>query len=284
MKLSSHKYLFVHVMKTGGTSFADVIEANFPSATRYPGDYLQGETNPFRRMEAYLYVPGILEAVNADPDKYRIICGHVPYAIRSLLSGPYITLTVLRDPITRTISYLKHCRRYHKEHMGLSLEEIYEDKWFHASFITNYQTKLFSMTPSETLTETRYGDYSPSLPPRSELGNGEVLTPELRALGDRGGGRFSMECFAASTGVIDIDDRRFEQARENLLATDVIGVTENYGRFLQKLVTEYQWQVDSIPHRHAGEAEDISTELRRQITFDNAVDIELHKFARSLAE
>lgn len=284
MKTSDHKYLFVHVMKAGGTSFADIIEANFPPAARYPSGFLQGETNPFRRMEAYLYVAGILKAVNSDPDKYRIICGHVPYAIRSLLSERYITLTVLRDPITRTISYLNHCRRYHTEHMGLPLEEIYEDEWFHASFITNYQTKLFSMTPEETLAETRYGDYSPSLPRRSELGNGEVLTPELKALGDRGGGRFSMECFAASTGVIDIDARRFDQAKENLLATDVVGVTENYGRFLQKLVNEYNWQVDSIPHRHAGKTEDISTELRRQIIADNEVDIELHKFARSLAE
>jgi hypothetical protein len=284
MKLSKHKYLFVHVMKTGGTSFADVIGANFPPAARYPDDYLREKSHAFRRMEAYLYVPGIVEAVNADPDKYRIICGHVPYAIRSLLSERYITLTVLRDPITRTISYLKHCRRYHKEHMGLSLEEIYEDEWFHASFITDYQTKLFSMTPEETLAETRYGDYSPPLPPRWELGNGEVLTPELRALGDRGGGRFSMECFSASTGVIDIDDRRFEQAKENLLATDVVGITENYGRFLQKLVNDYNWKIDSIPHRHAGKSEDISTELRRQIIADNQVDIELHKFAQSLAK
>lgn len=271
-------------MKTGGTSFADVIEANFSSDARYPGDLLHEEKNPFRRMEAYLYVPGILEVINSNPDRYRIICGHVPYAIRSLLSERYVTLTVLRDPIARTISYLKHCRRYHREHMDLSLEEIYEDKWFHASFITNYQTKLFSMTPEETLAEARYGNYSPSLPPRSELGNGEFLTPELKALGERGGGRFSMECFAASTGVIDIDGKRFERARENLRATDVVGVTEEYGRFLQKLVNDYNWQVDTIPHRHAGEAEDISTGLRRQIAKDNAVDIELHKYARSLIE
>lgn len=283
MNAPANKYLFVHVMKTGGTSFADVIKANFPTRKRYPGDILREETDPFRQMEAYLYAPGILEAVSADPGKYGIICGHVPYAFRSLLPGDYITLTVLRDPVSRTVSYLKHCRRYHKEHMGLPLEQIYEDEWFHASFISNYQTKIFSMTAEETLAEVRYGDYSPALPPRAELGNGENLTPELIALGDRGGGRFSMECFAASTGVIEVDDRRFEQAKENLRATEVVGVTENYDRFLRTLVDDYDWKVGTVPHRHVSEREDISPELRRRIELDTEADAELHAFARSLA-
>lgn len=283
MSLSDNKYLFVHVMKTGGTSFADVIKANFSTSERYPGDTLDGETNPFRQMEAYLYVPGILDAVRSNPEKYRIICGHVPYAFRTLLSGDYVTLTVLRDPVTRTISYLKHCRRYHKEHMGLPLEQIYEDDWFHASFIANYQTKLFSMSAEETLAETRYGDYSPVLPPRAELGNGENLTPELIALGDRGGGRYCMEAFAASTGIIEIDDRRFELAKENLRATDVVGITEDYSQFLQKLVRGYGWKMDVVPHRHVSEHEDISTDLLRRIERDNEADAELHRFARSLA-
>lgn len=283
MKAADNKYLFLHVMKTGGTSFTDVITANFSSSERYPGDVLKGETDPFRQMEAYLYVPGIIDTVEASPEKYRIVCGHIPYAIRKLLSSDYITLTVLRDPVSRTVSYLKHCRRYHNEHMDLPLEQIYEDEWFHASFIANYQTKLFSMTPEETLAETRYGDYSPKLPPRAQLGNGENLTPELIALGDRGGGRFSMECFAASTGVIEVDDHRFELARENLRATNVVGVTENYGQFLQKLVSEYDWKVDIIPRKHVGENEDISPDLLRQIKRDNEPDIELHKFARSLS-
>ncbi len=283
MSPTGNKYLFIHVMKTGGTSFADVIEANFASHERYPGDYLQGETNPFRQMEAYLYVPGIVAAVNSAPDQYRMVCGHVPYATRELLAARYIALTVLRDPVARTISYLKHCRRYHKEHMGLPLEAIYEDEWFHASFIANYQTKLYSMSAQETIAETRYGDYEPALPPRSELGNGENLTPELIALGERGGGRFSMECFAASTGVIEVDDTRFETARENLRATEVVGVTEDYERFLAALVERYGWQVDNVPHRHAGEDEDICAELRRKIARDNAMDTELHAYARSLA-
>lgn len=283
MDSSQKKYLFIHVMKTGGTSFADIIDANFDVNQRYPGDILENEENAFRHMEAYLYAPGILAAVQAQPEKYRIICAHVPYAIRALLPGDYITLSVLRDPITRTISYLKHCRRYHKEHMGLPLEEIYEDEWFNASFMSNYQTKLFSMTPQEVLAEVRYGSYEPALPARSELGDGENLTPELIALGERGGGRFSMECFAASTGVITIDEHRFKRACENLHSTDLVGVTENYDRFFEQLVSRYSWNISAIPHLHAGETEKISRELLHRIEKDNAADIELHNLATSLA-
>lgn len=270
-------------MKAGGTSFTDVINGNFAPGERYPAGFLENEANPFRQMEAYLHVPGIVAAVNDAPDKYRIVCGHVPYAIRALLDADYVALTVLRDPVARTISYLKHCRRYHDEHRDMPLEAIYEDDWFHASFIHNYQTKLFSMTPAETLAEVRYGDYQPQLPPRSELGNGENLTPELIALGDRGGGRFSMECFAASTGVIEVDDARFETARDNLRATDVVGVTEDYERFLDALATHYGWQVDNMPHRHAGEDEHVAATFRRKIARDNAMDVELHAYARSIA-
>ncbi|NQX89911.1 MAG: sulfotransferase family 2 domain-containing protein, partial [Halioglobus sp.] len=137
MRISDNKYLFVHVMKTGGTSFADIIKSNFEPFERYPNETQQSGTDIFRQMEAYLHVPSIVDAVTARPDKYRIICGHVPYTCRSLLSQNYVTLTMLREPVSRTISYLKHCRRYHREHTGLPLEQIYEDEWFHASFMNN---------------------------------------------------------------------------------------------------------------------------------------------------
>ncbi len=283
VNVSDHKFLFIHVMKAGGTSFTEVINTNFSDAERYPAGYLKDESNPFRKMEAYLYVPGLLGAVNSAPERYRIVCGHVPYATRTLLDDDYVALTVLRDPVARTISYLKHCRRYHNEHADWPLEAIYEDDWFHASFINNYQTKLFSMTAEETLAEVRYGDYEPVLPPRSELGNGENLTPELIALGERGGGRFSMECFAASTGVIEVDNARFETARENLRATDVVGVTEDFETFLFTLGTRYGWTIGNMPHAHAGEDDDVPAALKERIARDNAMDRELHAYASALS-
>ncbi|MEZ5502560.1 MAG: sulfotransferase family 2 domain-containing protein [Halioglobus sp.] len=281
--IDGNKFLFIHVMKTGGTSFADIIAANFPPGERYPDACIRPNEGIFRRIEAYLFVPGMVADVNALGGRLRMVRGHIPYAVRDLLNDDYVTMTLLRNPVDRILSYLKHCRRYHTEHQQLSLEQIYEDAWFQASFICNYQTKIFSMTPEEALAEERLIAGATKLPPRRELGNESELSPEVKLLRSRAPGRYSLECFAASTGVIMVDDSRLAAARSNLSELEIVGVTENYDRFLNTLVTKYGWIVRSIPYRHVGESEDISPEFRARIARDNAYDIELYEHAKSLS-
>jgi len=277
------RFFFIHVMKTGGTSFAEHLRANFTTEQRYPDACVTPDMGFFDGVEAYIHVPKLVSDVNRLEGKLRIVLGHVPYAVRSLLTKDYVAMTLLRDPVDRTISYLKHCRRYHIEHMSQTLEQIYEDAWFHASFISNYQTKLFSMSAHEALAEDRFLAGSVKLPPRRELGDGQSLSCDIKALRDSAPGRFSLEMFAASTGVIKVNDARLTIAKENLSAVDVVGVTEHYDRFLQQLVDRYGWAIKSIPHRHVGEVDAISPEFRSRIASDNAYDIELYDYARSLA-
>ena len=277
------KFLFIHIMKTGGTSFADIIGDNFAADERYPDACVAPDAEIFRRIEAYLYVPGLVADVNARNGKLRMVRGHIPYAVRALLDDSYVAMTLLRDPVERTLSYLKHCRRYHTEHHNLPLEEIYEDPWFHASFIQNFQTKLFSMSAQEALAENRLSDGSPELPSRREMGNGTNLSAEVEALMRRAPGRVSVECFAASTGVIQVDSNRLALAKENLSAVEVVGVTEHYDRFLRQLVDKHGWQIAAVPHRHAGEADVVAPQFRHRIAVDNAFDIELYAHAKSLS-
>jgi hypothetical protein len=278
-----HRFLFIHVMKTGGTSFAEHLRVNFTPEQRYPEACITSDMGFFDRVELYMHVPKLVANVNKRGDELRIVLGHVPYAVRSLLSRDYVAMTLLRDPVDRTISYLKHCRRYHIEHMSQTLEQIYEDAWFHASFISNYQTKLFSMSAQEAMAENRYLATSLELPPRRELGDGQNLSSDVKALRDSAPGRFSLEMFAASTGVISIDDDRLAIAKANLSAVDVVGVTEHYDRFLRQLVDRYGWQIRSIPHRHVGEVDAISPEFRSRIARDNVFDLELYEYAKSLS-
>lgn len=277
------KFLFIHIMKTGGTSFADIISDNFTADERYPDACVAPDAGIFRRIEAYLFVPGLVAEVNALQGKLRMVRGHVPYATRALLQDNYIALTLLRHPVERTLSYLKHCRRYHTEHQQLELEAIYEDRWFNESFVHNYQTKLFSMSAEEALAETRLRAGEPELPPRRIMGNGSALAPEIEAFRQRAPGRVSLECFAASTGIIRADDQRLALARDNLSAVEVVGVTEHYDRFLRRLIDEHGWRIAAIPHRHAGEGEAISPQFRQRIAADNALDMELYAHAKSLS-
>ena len=76
------KFLFIHVMKTGGTSFADIIGANFRANERYPDACVDPDADIFGRIEAYLFVPGLVANVNALQGELRMVRGHVPYAVR----------------------------------------------------------------------------------------------------------------------------------------------------------------------------------------------------------
>lgn len=278
------KFLFIHIMKTGGTSLADIISANFDADERYPDACIAPDAGIVRRFEAYLYVPGLVADVNALNGKLRMVRGHVPYAVRSLLNDSYVAMTLLREPVERTLSYLKHCKRYHTEHQGLELEEIYEDPWFHATFVHNYQTKLFSMSAQEALAEDRYPDGSPVLPTRREMGDGTQLPAEIEAFRLRAPSRVSLECFAASTGVISVDDQRLSIAKEHLSAIEVVGVTEHYDRFLGRLRDQHGWKIAAVPHRNTGDIDAVAADFRQRIASDNAFDVELYAYAKSLAE
>jgi hypothetical protein len=139
------------------------------------------------------------------------------------------------------------------------------------------------MSAQEALAEDRLVDDSLKLPPRRELGDGQSLSSDIQLLRDRSPGRVSLECFAASTGVIDVDDQRLAIAKENLSAVEVVGVTEYYDRFLRQLVDRYKWKIKSIPHRHAGERDAISPAFRNRIAIDNAFDMELYEYAKSMS-
>ena len=269
-------------MKTGGTSFAKHLNDNFSTSEHYPAACLAPDADLTRRMEAYMNVPRLVADVNTLHGQLRVVRGHVPYAVRSLLHGQYETMTILREPVDRILSYLKHCRRYHQEHGELTLEQIYEDPWFNATFIRDYQTKIFSMSAREAMAENRFADGAPTMPPRREMGDPLRLSAELRSLLERSPARFTLEFVAPSTGVIDIDEGRLAVARENLSAVDVVGVTEDYDRFLMQLDRRYGWKVESLPRRHVGDDGVISAEFRSRIARDNAFDMELYEHARSL--
>lgn len=277
----NEKFFFVHIMKTGGTSFSQVIADNFSRERCYP--YSSESENFFEGMESYVHVPKFTENVNSDRHNLRMISAHVPLAVKEFLLEDYRTLTLLRDPVDRTISYLKHCRRYHIEHQNMALEDIYDDFWFRASFMQNYQTKIFSMTPDESIEEHRLKDHHPTMPPRKEINLDDGFKGELAEFKDLAPGRFCLEFFAPSTGVITIDDKRFETATQNLRALDIVGVTDRFDRFLQRLSQQFAWKVRELPKQHVGEKDKISQELRSRIAKDNEYDQELYRYAQSIA-
>jgi hypothetical protein len=138
------RFFYVKVMKTGGGTFLQHILSNFERDEVYPYE-------PFDRdMYAANYRIDYLTRLSRERrTRIRVYTGHFPFVAAELLGGELVTFTILRDPIERTISYLKHCKRFHKQHQPLSLEEIYEDPFFFPTLIRDHQAKLFAMTPED---------------------------------------------------------------------------------------------------------------------------------------
>lgn len=142
---SDPTYFFMHIMKTAGTTFAQHVKANFPPEQIHP--------HPDVGAEHATQYWQIKELRNLSPQRraeIRMYSGHFPYAVGDLV-GADVIFTILRDPIDRTMSALRHCERRFPQHRGKPLEAIYEDDWHHPTLLLNYQVKQFAMTSDDPL-------------------------------------------------------------------------------------------------------------------------------------
>jgi Sulfotransferase family len=145
MTARSPTYFFMHVMKTGGTTFAQHIRANFPPDALYPSQQSGGE-----RVRAYFMIDD-LRAISPERQRsIRAYAGHFPFVATELM-GADTVLAILREPVDRTLSFLRHCKRYNERMADMTLEQVYEDGWFYPLLIHNYQSKLFAMTSGDKL-------------------------------------------------------------------------------------------------------------------------------------
>jgi Sulfotransferase family len=139
-----NRFFFVHVMKTGGATFRQHIYANFGEGEVYPVPKRDD-------MDRAWLVDYLLGLPAERRTAIRAYTGHFPFVVSELLNVELITFTILRDPVTRVISYLKHAKRYHPQHRHASLEEIYADPFWFPCMMHNHQAKIFSMTADDRL-------------------------------------------------------------------------------------------------------------------------------------
>jgi Sulfotransferase family len=142
--MTGRRFFFIHVMKTAGGTLSRQIIANFGRQAVYPF----ARHPPDIRAEDFsiAYLTALPEERRA---RIRVFTGHFPFVAVELLGMRLTTITLLRDPVERTISYLRHCKHHHERHRGLSLEEIYEDPLFYPCFIENHQAKMFALTAED---------------------------------------------------------------------------------------------------------------------------------------
>jgi len=145
---TGERYFFVHVRKTGGTSFDKMLRRVFPPESCYPTD-----ADVARNRRTYPDVtPEICDFIRLPPDRLRgirLVSGHYPPIAGRLLPEPPRYLTFLRHPMARTISHLRHARHFVPQFRDLSLSQILELRRERELFFRNHQTLMFSYRSME---------------------------------------------------------------------------------------------------------------------------------------
>ena len=147
------RFFFIHVMKTGGASFRSQILSNFGRAATFPDWRLDG-------ADANTAIAGIDSLADDRLSSIRAYSGHFPYLattrLEQRLGEPLIRLSLLRDPVERTISLLGDMQRWNDRNAERTTEELYADPMLYAMFIADYQTKLFALEESDRPTSHRH--------------------------------------------------------------------------------------------------------------------------------
>jgi hypothetical protein len=141
------RWLFIHIMKTAGTSFRSLIESDL-GGTVYP---TRAELRQ-QRNEWYLPAPELLEQVadgRIDLAGRRVLCGHYASRLADALPGRWRSVIFLRDPVKRALSMIAHRHKMSQNRFlrfrGPRIADYLKDDAFIGRQITNYQTKVLAM-------------------------------------------------------------------------------------------------------------------------------------------
>lgn len=135
---------FVHVMKTGGTTVRHHIRKQYEEHELYPSRTLDADLHTANERIDYL--------CSLAPERRAVIrayMGHFPYMVVRRVPTPLSTLTVLREPVSRVVSHLRHLQRHSPMHRDASLEAIYDDPFLGPSLVRNHEVKIFSLTDAD---------------------------------------------------------------------------------------------------------------------------------------
>ena len=141
------QWLFVHVMKTAGTSFRLMLEEQLAREI-----YPTREELAAQRGRWYLHAPELLARVadgRLDLGRRRFVCGHYSVNLRDRLPGTWRTAIFLREPVARTLSMIRHRQRnagfFRRRIVPESIADWLKKDIFVRNQVENYQTKVLSI-------------------------------------------------------------------------------------------------------------------------------------------
>jgi hypothetical protein len=139
------RFFFVHMQKTGGISLYMRMQRQFGEEAVYPD---RSDGDPVA-VSPQIMLPVLLERWQERRDRIRVLTGHFPLCTMELLDADFRTFTILRDPVERTLSYLRHHRKTTPADAERPLEEIYAEPGNFKHFIQDHMVKMLSLRADE---------------------------------------------------------------------------------------------------------------------------------------
>jgi len=141
------RFFIVHLQKTAGTTLRDRFRETFADPAIYPN-----ATDGKDKRISVISLAHLLDRWQDRRDEIRLVAGHFPLATVELLDADFVTLSILRPPVERTLSYLRHQKKINPADRERSLEEIYDDPFRFNGLVRNHMVRMFSLDADEMQT------------------------------------------------------------------------------------------------------------------------------------
>jgi hypothetical protein len=105
MTSSDRTLIFLHIPKTAGTTLYEILDHAFRSA----------ETLTFDGYNHPEEIPEFIRAPEGKRARYNLIKGHLDFGLHRYIPRDSTYVTLLREPISRIVSFYDHARR-HPQH------------------------------------------------------------------------------------------------------------------------------------------------------------------------
>lgn len=241
---------FLHIPKTAGTTFIAILDSFFDADSIYPEKVWHE----------------LLKKDDKEFSKYKLVRGHFGYNIRQVLHKKPIYVTMLRDPIERTISQFEHIRK-----------DKYGNNWVSENFLSH--DELLS-------------DLLKDKDKRGRLGNSQTryigldcdvfdFTKDMdeETLNNF---RFDENLYKFQNDVSN--ENILENAKKRVLESTYFGITERFEESMFLLFYTFGWRPIknmwrlnvSAPRPHK---QDLPEETKLQIESWNEFDRQLYDFA-----
>ena len=249
---------FLHIPKTAGTSLRSIVEEQFPKDHIAPFSYMHELADVVKRDKN--------ELVN-----YTLFAGHMGHTLISLLPRAPRVITMIREPVNRTISRFKNLMRNRgRKSVGherfLDPEATIED---FLSFpptrrlVTNFQVRNIAL--DFDLTKTYHDD------------DGQEILPKQAKL-------------LSYTRTDMSDGELLAKAKQRLASFDFVGITDRFAESMELLLATFGWTTTmDVPHLNALPdpaltEQTLSSETMAKIEVYTRLDAELYRFAAELFE